>query len=663
MPSTSSRHELSELLAGLASNDWEVKLGALRHMKNKIIGKKDKKLDFVELGAVAAVAKTLSDALNVNGEGNPDNIKNNIIIQSATVLGSFACGFDAGAQAVINAGAFFNLARLLSIQDAKVVDAGARSLRMVYQSKLAPKYNFLQDENMKRLISLLSNENENVSGLGASIITHSCKTTAEQVALCDAGILEKLTSLLEGSISQRDASLESLATILKNNTEVVLKFVENENGRSLDSVIELAKNKYPRTRLLACICLIVIRNTCPSFLQDIGIKAKLVRTLLELLEDPCVGDEAPFAFSSLIAQKEELQRLALEASAIEKLYCQLQKDPLRPKYIEGILLALADMCSMLESCRDSFLKLEVLDLVTKALSHDSDDVCIAACICIRSVSRSVKNLCAGHFMKDTIVTPLVKLFIKSSTAVQVAALGAISNIVVDFTTRKSAFIQCGGLKELVQLSESMDGSVRSNALWALRNLIFLADNKLKEDVFIELKAPLLASLISDPEPFVQEQAMAFVRNLVDGCIDSIEYAFTDDSLILKAIGKQLQSTAKVEIRIQGMYVLSNVAAGKDSHKEAVMNQLLPQAVSIRDQYFVIRFLQSSDSQLRTATVWALLNVTHPRSDPGAFGRYIKLQEVGIITQIKNMINDPCLEVKLRVRTILEKYASFGGSLL
>lgn len=79
---------------------------------------------------------------------------------------------------------------------------------------------------------------------------------------------------------------------------------------------------------------------------------------------------------------------------------------------------------------------------------------------------------------------------------QVAALGAVSNIVVDFAMRKLAFIQCGGVKQLIQLSKSMDSTIRLNALWALRNLIFLADNKCKEGVFSELTAPLLASLIS-----------------------------------------------------------------------------------------------------------------------------------------------------------------------
>lgn len=563
---------------------------------------------------------------------------------------------------MLDTGAFVTLTRLLSIPDAKVVDAGARSLRMIYQSKLAPKYNFLQHENVEKLVSLLNSENENVSGLGLSIITHSCKTNLEQKALSDAGVLGKLICRLEGSISQRDASLESLAAILKDNPEIVSLFVGHENGRSLDCVIGFTRDKYSRTRLLACTCLIVVRNTSLSLLQDVGIKTKLVHTLLELLEDGQVRDEAPFVFSSLIADKEDLQKLALEAGGIQKLYLQLQKVPLSPKQVEGILLALADMCSSLESCRDLILSSQLFNPVIEALSNEGERVRIAACICIKSITRSLKNLSAGYFTKETIVAPLVNLCLSPSANVQVAALGAISNIVVDFTSHNSTFIKCGGLKELVQLSKSMDGTIRSNALWALRNFIFVADNKLKDAIFSELTAPLLASLICDPEPSAQEQALAFVRNLVDGCLDSVEYAFIEDGLILKAIGRQLQSTSKAEIGIQGMYALSNVASGKESHKEAVMNQLLPQAVPSGTQSFLIRFLQSNDSRLRTASVWTLVNVSCSSSlSPGAFDRLGKLQDAGIISQIKNMTNDPCLDVKLRVRTVLALFASFGSS--
>lgn len=249
---------------------------------------------------------------------------------------------------------------LIQLSWFQVVDAGARSLRMIYQSKLAPEYDFLQEKNMEFLLSLLNSDNENVSGLGASIITHSCGTSAEQNALYDAGVLKKLTGLLEGSLSQRDASLESLAAIFKNNSDVITRFMELNSGRFLSSIVELAKDRYARTRLLACMCLIVIRNTSPGYLQDTGSKTKLIHVLLELLDEPGpIGDEASFAFSSLIAGKEDLQKLALEVNAIDRLYNHIEKRPLQPKRFEGLLLALADMCSMLEICRSRFLSLEV----------------------------------------------------------------------------------------------------------------------------------------------------------------------------------------------------------------------------------------------------------------------------------------------------------------
>ncbi|CBI16370.3 hypothetical protein VitviT2T_007897 [Vitis vinifera] len=651
MPTSASTHRPEDLLTRLrsANADADAKLKALREVKNQIIGNRTKKLSYIKLGAVPAVVSVIA--------ATADDCSS-VLVQSAAAIGSFACGFEAGVQAVLRAGAFPHLLRLLSNSNGKVVDAGARSLRMIYQSKLAPKYDFLQEKNMEFLLSLLNSENENVTGLGASIITHSCETSAEQNALCDAGVLKKLIGLLQGSLSQRDASLESIATVIKSNPEVVSKFVGPENGRALSAVTELTKDRYPRTRLLACMCLIVVRNTSPGCLQDLAIRTKLILILLELLDDPGqVGDEASFALSSLIAEKEDLQKLAFEGNAIDKLCNHLQKGSLQAKRFQGILLALADLCSKLENCRSRFLALQVMNSVIDALTHDSGEVRAAACICLRSVSRSVKNLSAGNFMNETVVIPLVQLLSDTSTSVQVAALGAISNIVVDFTTRKSIFMQCGGVKQLVQLSKSMDPTIRLNSVWGLRNLMFLADNRCKEGIFLELTASLLASLICDPEPSVQVQALGLVCNLVDGCINSVEYVFVEDSIILQAVGKQLQSTLKAEVGIQGMYVLSNVATGNEFHKEAVMHQLFPQAGN-STQPIIIKFLQSNDSRLRTAAVWTVLNLTFPGS-LGAYGRFVKLCSAGILSQIKNMANDPCLDVKLRVRTVLGQSLTFG----
>ncbi|KAK7324217.1 hypothetical protein VNO77_27745 [Canavalia gladiata] len=57
-----------------------------------------------------------------------------------------------------------------------------------------------------------------------------------------------------------------------------------------------------------------------------------------------------------------------------------------------------------------------------------------------------------------------------------------------------------------------------------------------------------ASLICNPEPSVQEQALAPVRHVVDGCMDCFEYALVEDGIILDAVGKQLQRSSKLEWR-------------------------------------------------------------------------------------------------------------------
>ena len=91
-------------------------------------------------------------------------------------------------------------------------------------------------------------------------------------------------------------------------------------------------------------------------------------------------------------------------------------------------------------------------------------------------------------------------------------------------------------------------------------------------------------------------------------------------------------------------MLSNVATGNEFHKEAVMHQLFSHGGN-DTQPVIINFLQSNDSRLRTAAVWTVLNLTFSGSI-GAPDRFVKLRNAGIFSQIKNMVNDPCLDVKV-----------------
>nr|XP_011468735.1 PREDICTED: uncharacterized protein LOC105352777 [Fragaria vesca subsp. vesca]XP_011468736.1 PREDICTED: uncharacterized protein LOC105352777 [Fragaria vesca subsp. vesca]XP_011468737.1 PREDICTED: uncharacterized protein LOC105352777 [Fragaria vesca subsp. vesca] len=94
----------------------------------------------------------------------------------------------------------------------------------------------------------------------------------------------------------------------------------------------------------------------------------------------------------------------------------------------------------------------------------------------------------------------------------------------------------------------------------------LADYMCKQEIFMELTASSLASLISDPEPFVQEQALALVRNLVDGCMKLVELVFGEDGIIFDAVGRQLQGASRDEIRVQFLPISFIPSYMKYGHK-------------------------------------------------------------------------------------------------
>ncbi|KAL0791719.1 hypothetical protein Bca101_007965 [Brassica carinata] len=251
--------------------------------------------------------------------------------------------------------------------------------------------------------------------------------------------------------------------------------------------------------------------------------------------------------SSLLAEKEDLQQLAYEANAVETIVDILKTEcELQPKRLQGLFQSLAELSSKLEDCRCTFLSL------------------------------------------------------------QVAVLGALSNIVLDFSSpNKSTFIEYGGIKQLIELSKSMDANTRCSALRALMNLIgkessnpkpYESSYMLSNNNKVKHIAP------SDPEPPVQEQALALLCNLVDGCINSIEFVYDEDGLILDTVGRQLRKAPQAQMAIQ-----------------------------------------SYESQLRFATVWTIINLISP-SSPGALDRHVKLRSAGIILQLKSMVNDPCLDV-------------------
>lgn len=94
-----------------------------------------------------------------------------------------------------------------------------------------------------------------------------------------------------------------------------------------------------------------------------------------------------------------------------------------------------------------------------------------------------------------------------------------------------------------------------------------------------------------------------------------------------------------------MLVLTNIAAWSESDKDSVMNCLVAPQKDSSTHPLATKFLKSKDKLLRVASLWCLLNLTNP-SSAGLSRRVTRLQDAGIIFQLKSMLNDPCLDCKV-----------------
>lgn len=96
---------------------------------------------------------------------------------------------------------------------------------------------------------------------------------------------------------------------------------------------------------------------------------------------------------------------------------------------------------------------------------------------------------------------IFKLF-AIAVQMQAEALTAVGNIVLDFTPQKSVVMQTDGIAQLINLAQSMDHTLRRNAVLALKNLLFMADIIVKRRVMAELTVPTLCDLIRGKSGFI-----------------------------------------------------------------------------------------------------------------------------------------------------------------
>ncbi|CAI2176126.1 12797_t:CDS:10 [Funneliformis geosporum] len=660
----SLKHE--QAVIELDSSDPAVRVKALRFIKNHIIGNKTKKDLYIRLHVIPKLVKFFK---------SKDTVDSQVQIQAAIVLGSFAYGGEENVTEIVKHEAVKPLLECISLQnDPRLIEAAARALKAIYKCPTADKNDIFVDYHLRDLITLLNpdalnpkTDRERIASihtaeLAATIIARCCDTNEQQIQIATAGAFPALVNLLTCGFSKaQEAALDALAYLCRENPEFGKAIVETKSDTSDSPVkimLNLIQDKSPTMRLIAAKCR---AKAIGEYSDDVTLI--VLPTLVKLLDEKGpVREEAPHVLAYLIRDNEELQKAACDSDAVPKLADFVTHvvdqessyyDPVGDgdKLKENALMALAAISSLTDDGRKLVVEAKIIPHIVAAMSHRSYGIRAAACQCTRSLSRSI-NILRTSLVDAGIATPLFKLLSDESTDVQTTACATLCNLVLDFSPMKRMIMELGGIEKLVELVHSPDNTLRLNAIWALKNLVYQAESEIKEAVMKVLTYQTMENLISDQEIDIQEQALNLLRNLACTRQHDIEEVFkglSEDSL-MTVIETKLCWWTNEEIIKQVLYVINNIATGNERHKSAIMNR-----TNILKS--ILSYMGHTNPEIRVVAMWVVINLSWMEDKSASSQvRVQKLREMGFEEKVKNMTNDDNLDVRERVKTALNQFS-------
>lgn len=686
-----------EAVTALSSSNSEEQLKAVRFIKNSIIGNITKKKLYMDLNVSPMLIKILSDG----------SYSNDMKIQASVIIASIANGNEQNILKLVEDGAVQPLLDTFSTEDPRLYEAAARALKSLLESDKTPHEIFFEEKYLKNIISHLKPCDSNLSGsiamrnnpyriseVTAQLISKISTSPEEQRKIVHQEsiplLLNLITSKYDFYPKVQEAALEALSCLCKENKDICIEVIDSpiddEAQSTIKRFLKLVHSKRPEMKLLAITCLknIYRSGASPEDLKK-DILLIVLPALIKLLNitDSNISSQSiqtinaqertPMIFSDLIAEDKDLQKAAMEGDAIAKLAniikitstedeqnnyenyiptnTTLHKERLR----ESSLFAIASICAYVEKYREQVIEAKLLPIIVQSMSHPNYSMRLAACNCIKSLSRSVKTL-RTSLVDSGVINPLLKLLSDPDVEVQTEACAALCNVVLDFSPMKKVVLDNGGVQCLVNLVHSSNSNLRLNAIWALKNIVFNSESQIKDKIRKELGWDQLYMLINDKEFDIQEQAITLLRNMA--CSNEYDIEETIKGLgearIVNIFETKLQwgiqntnTDPKVDnIIIQITWALVNIFAGNEKHKKLLMTDTILNCL--------FQLITHKNEQIRLAVIWCCLNLTNP-DDVGTPERKKKLTSLQFPNAFKMIINDPMIDVRNKVREILKHF--------
>uniref|UniRef100_A0A8C5QWC3 Armadillo repeat-containing protein 8 n=1 Tax=Leptobrachium leishanense TaxID=445787 RepID=A0A8C5QWC3_9ANUR len=636
-PCLFSRHYVDRLF----DPDPQKVLQGVVDMKNAVIGNNKQKANLIVLGAVPRLLYLLQQEMS----------STELKAECAVVLGSLSMGTENNVKSLLDCHIIPALLQGLLSADIRFIEACLRCLRTIFTSSVTPVELLYTDATVIPHLMLLLSRSLYSQEYICQIFAHCCKAPDHQTILFNHGVVQNIAHLLTSvSYKVRMQALKCFSVLAYDNPQVSMTLVNVlVDGELLPQIFGkmLQRDKPIEMQLTAAKCLTYMCRAGSIRTDDTCIVLKTLPCLVRmcnkerLLEERVEGAET---LAYLIEPDVELQRIASITDHLISMLADYFKYPSSVSAITDIkrldhdlkhahelrqaaFKLYASLGANDEDIRKKIIEAEhMMDRLVNGLSETSIKVRLAAVRCLHSLSRSVQQL-RTSFQDHAVWKPLMKVLQNAPDDILVVASSTLCNLLLEFSPSKEPILESGAVELLCSLTLSENPALRVNGIWALMNMAFQADQKIKSDILRGLSTEQLFRLLSDSDVNVLMKTLGLLRNLLSTRPHIDQIMSTHGKQIMQAVTFILEGEHNIEVKEQTLCILANIADGTTAKDLIMTNDDILQKI----KYYV----GHSNLKLQLAAMFCIANLTW-NEDEGSQERQVKLREIGIVDILQNL---------------------------
>ncbi|RVE53711.1 hypothetical protein evm_001603 [Chilo suppressalis] len=629
----SSRSYIDELY----SSDPSKIVEALVTLKNSVIGSNRQKSSVIQQGVVPRLLQLMSDVA----------LDPTIRLEATITIGSLAKGTAENVNSLVEQEAATALVELLKTVpiDTKLAEAGLCALRSIFLHPPAPISALPVDMRLLTRLTQIAREGSGTArACVVRILSVWCGSAREQEALCAAGACGALAAALAPPASSAPSpcrsvapparvlpALDLLAAMCFESATVSQVALETRYGDK--NIPELLMGLVSRDKPLpvamgAARCLTFIHRAGALPADDNRVVFGALPCLARLCTKE-IPEEIRASAAETLAYLAEvdtsLQRLAAISNHLMSSLADIVNCPSAAAK-QGAFKCFASLGANDEDIRKRIIETHGLMVhVVNGMNNPEPSVRLAAVRCLHSLSRSVQQL-RTTFQDHAVWRPLMQL-LSDSPGTELLTVGSstLCNLLLEFSPAKEPMLDQGAVEMLCNLTKRPEAALRLNGIWALMNMAFQAEQKVKQRILCCLGTEQMFRLLGDSDTGVIMKTLGLLRNLLSTRqhIDAIMSEYS--SQVMQAVIVVLEGSYPAEVKEQALCILGNIGDGEKAKDLIMANEDVLRKL--------VDYLAHPESKLQEAALFVAGNLVW-RGEAGAAARQARLAELGVLRALK-----------------------------